>query len=61
MFVFVLCNYWHNLAYSNKIWLLTYLYIELSIFALFLRMPTKGACDLTLASKKPLLAFRDGF
>ena len=45
--------------YFNKIWFLTYLYVELSIFTFF-RMPARGAHNLKLASEKPQLALGDG-
>ena len=60
MFVFVLCNYWRKLAYFNKIWLLTYLYVELSIFHSFFICRLGELYDMKLASEKPLLAFEDG-
>ena len=61
MFVFVLCNHWRKLAYFNKIWFLTYLYVEFSTFHPFFFIRQLGELyDMKSASKKPLLAFGDG-
>ena len=61
MFVFVLCNYWRKLAFFNKIWFLTYLYFELSIFHSFFVCQLGELYGLKLAYEKPLLAFGIGF
>ena len=62
MFVLVLCNHWPKLAYLNKIWFLTYLYVELSNFHYFIFVRRLGELyDLKSAYEKPPLAFEDGF
>ena len=61
MFVFVLCNYWRKLAYFNKIWFLTCLYVKLSIFHSFFVCRLGELYGLKLAYEKPLLAFGMGF